>query len=253
MNNNYSSTELLTRYLDGEIQGEELEQFKNNIRDNKNLQEELASLKVSVESIKSYGLYKEVGKLHSEMMKELQYVLTPISNGKTSFIKNTLRIAASIIIISGCLFLYQYFSTSSQSLFQNNFQAYTLSENRSIENKTAIEQEYKMKNYSRVIQLFEEIPVKSIKDFFIAGNAYLEQSNAPGAISCFKSIQEMNNSQGTHIYEDDAEYFLAMSYLQNNEPAKAIPLFSKIASDKSHLYHAKVNWCFLEKLHWANK
>jgi tetratricopeptide (TPR) repeat protein len=86
----------------------------------------------------------------------------------------------------------------------------------------------------------------------MAGNAYLKLNNAAEAITCFLSVQQINSTQQTHLYQDDTEYYLAMSYLKNDEPSKAIPLFEKIHADKNHLYNSKVSWWFLEKLHWLH-
>ena len=125
MNNNYTNTELLTKYLDGELQGEQLEKLEIQIKGDNNLQQELENLKISLETIRSYGLLQKINVIHADMMKELQHGPLPYIGGTNKFIKNTLRIAASIIIIAGRILLYQYLTVSSQSLFQNNFQAYT--------------------------------------------------------------------------------------------------------------------------------
>ena len=103
-----------------------------------------------------------------------------------------------------------------------------------------------------VIELFRQLQTRTIQDYFIAGNAYLQQNNSSEAIKCFLSVQEINKVQQTHLYEDDTEYYLAMSYLQHNETAKAFPLFEKINADKNHLYHSKVSGWFLRKLHWLH-
>ncbi len=52
----------------------------------------------------------------------------------------------------------------------------------------------------------------------------------------------------TGLMYDDAEYYLALSYLKNNETAEALPLFKKIHNNKAHLYNNKVSSWFLRKL-----
>jgi tetratricopeptide (TPR) repeat protein len=144
--------------------------------------------------------------------------------------------------------MYQYITLSSNSLFKNNFREYTLHVNRGNNSQSPVEQEYKLSHYAEAIELFQGSQSKTLQDYFIAGNAYLELNNPSEAIKCFLSVQQINASWQTHLYQDDTEYYLAMSYLKNDKPSKAIPLFEKIHVDNNHLYHSKVNWLFLKKL-----
>lgn len=249
MNPNYTNTELLTRYLDGELDNDQSKKLESRIKEDDNLKEELNNLKISLEAIKSFGLYERVSSIHAEMMKELKEQPVQKIGSANRFIKNTLRIAATVIILLGSVLIYQYVTLSTQSLFQNNFQEYTLHENRGNNNQSQIEEEYKLTHYSKTIELFRQLQSKTLQDYFIAGNACLEMDNPSEAIKYFLSVQQINVSKETHLYQDDTEYYLAMSYLKNDEPSKAIPLFEKIHADNNHLYHSKVNWLFLKKLH----
>jgi tetratricopeptide (TPR) repeat protein len=220
------------------------------IKEDNNLQKELDNLKISLEAIRSYGLHQKVRLIHAPMIKEL--IPVPHIERTYNFIKNTLRIAATVVIILGSMLLYQYITLSSQSLYRNNIQAYTLPENRGNENKSILEKQYKLAHYSTVAGLFQQLQTKTIRDYFIAGNAYLQQNNSTESMKCFLSVQEINKRHQSHLYEDDIEYYLAMSYLQHNEPVKAFPIFEKIHADKNHLYHNKVSGWFLRKLHWLH-
>jgi hypothetical protein len=250
MNHNYTHTELLTKYLEGELKGEALQKLEVRIKKDHSLQQELENLKMSLEAIKSYGLYKKVSLIHADMMKELR--LQPHTGRTGRLVKSTLKIAATVFIILGSAFLYQYITLSPQSLFRNNFQAFTLHENRGNVMESALEQQYRLTNYPAVTALFQKLQTKTIQDYFFAGNAYLRQNNPTEAVKCFLSVGGINKLQQTHLYEDDTEYYLAMSYLQQDEPAKAYPLFEKIHADRSHLYHSKVSTWFLTKLHWLH-
>jgi tetratricopeptide (TPR) repeat protein len=250
MNNNYTNTELLTRYLDGELEGEPLKDLETRIKEDLNLRQELDDLKVSMEAIRTYGLYNKVSSVHADMMEEFRRQSIPLQRKTNKFFRNALRIAATVIIILGSLLVYQYANLSPRTLFKDNFQSFALHENRGTEIESPLQQQYKLTNYPTVTVLFQQLKTKTIQDYFIAGNAYLQQNNSAEAIKCFESVQEINGLQKTHVYEDDTEYYLAMSYLRNQEPQKAIPIFEKIHSDKSHLYNSKVSEWFLMKLHW---
>ena len=248
MNPNYTNTELLTKYLDGELDDTESKNLELRIKEDDSLKEELDNLKVSMEVIKSFGLHEKVGSIHAEMMKELKGKPIHKLGVVNRFMKNTLRVAAAIIILIGAATVYEYIALSSNSLFRNNFREYTLHENRGNNNESLIEHEYKLSNFSKTTELFSQGQSKTLQDYFIAGNAYLQLNNPTDAIKCFLSVQQINELQHTHIYQDDTQYYLAMSYLENKEPSKAIPLFEKIHADGNHLYHSKVTWWFLKRL-----
>lgn len=252
MNYNYTNTELLTNYLDGELQGDELERLEARFKEDKDLQQEFDNLKISVEAIKAYGLQQKVLSIHGDIMKE--FIQQPLSKTVISnnFIRYTLRIAATIIIIAGSMLLYQYITLSSTSLYRDNFYGYTLQQNRGIDNQPQLEQEYELAHYDAVLKLFRQKQTKTVQDYFIAGNAYLQHGISSEAIKCFENVQQLNTQKQTGLYKDDTEYYLAMSFLQNNEPAKALLLFQKIHYDKNHLYHTKVSGWFLKKLYWLH-
>jgi tetratricopeptide (TPR) repeat protein len=248
MNPNYTNTELLTKYLEGELDDAASKKLELRINEDNSLKEELDNLKISLEVIKSFGLHEKVGSVHAEMMKELKDTPMHKSGVANRFIRNALRVAATVIILLGVASVYEYLTLSSNSLFKNNFQEYTLHENRGNNNETMIDQEYKLSHFSKATELFSAEQSKTLHDYFIAGNAYLQLNNPADAIKCFLSVQQINELQHTHIYQDDTQYYLAMSYLENKEPAKAIPLFEKIHADGNHLYHSKVTWWFLKRL-----
>jgi hypothetical protein len=66
-------------------------------------------------------------------------------------------------------------------------------------------------------------------------------------------VQKKNAEQQTHLFDDDTEYYLAMSYLKNGQASDAVPIFEKIHEEPTHLYHDKVGNWFLRKLHWLPK
>lgn len=250
MKPDFTNTQLLTQYLDGELTAESAGQLQQRISTDKALEEELENLKISLEAVKSFGLRGRVSAIHTGMMKELQQETLSKKAKIRNLVWYSLRIAAAVIIIAGSALFYQYTTLSSSSLYEKNISSYTLHENRGTNNKSALQAEYETANYKAVINAFEKTTIKNTQDYFLAGNAYLYLDKPSDAIQCFLAIQQLNKQQQTHQYTDDAEYYLAMSYLKNNEPAKALPLFEKIHSDKNHLYNSKVSSWFLQKIKW---
>jgi pentatricopeptide repeat protein len=61
----------------------------------------------------------------------------------------------------------------------------------------------------------------------VSGIAFLEKNQPEKAIETFKEMIQKNVNSKTGFFEQDAEYFLAMSYLDNHEPGKGIPIFEE--------------------------
>jgi len=62
---------------------------------------------------------------------------------------------------------------------------------------------------------------------------------------------EKNAQSKTDYFEDDAEYYLAMSYLNNQEPGKAMPIFEKIYANADNPYNTNVSDWFMSNVKTA--
>ncbi len=247
MNDNDTNTALLIQYLDGELDGDVLAEVESKIAGDPLLSEELENLRSAQLAIKSYGLRQKVAAIHTEMMQELK-ILQPTKAPIRTMVKRVFSIAASIIVIMGMLSVYEYSTLSSDKLFKANYQSYAVHEMRGEQHSSQLEQLYKQRLMQQVIKKFAEENEPPVEDYFYAGNAYLIEHNPVMAIKTFESLQQKNIAMQTHLLEDDAQYYLAMSYLQNNEPGKALPIFNHIHNDQQHLYHDKVGSWFLFKI-----
>ena len=247
MNNNFTTTALLIQYLDGELDGSQQEAMKKNIETNKAIREELENLRLTKEAIKSYGLKNKVNAIHTAMMSEIKMD----ASSKTGVVRNllwySLRIAALIIFVTGSFILFQYFSASPQKLFSENFHAFTLRQTRGTAG-TPLQYAYKKENMQEVIQQFALLKDPQAEDYFLTGNAFLRTGQPLKAIENFAGLQQKNKKDNTDYFEEDTEYYLALSYIANSEPAKAILLFKKINTDINHPYHQKVTNWFITKL-----
>lgn len=249
MNNNFTTTELLIQYLDGDLEGEQLEAIKKSIEEDASVREELEQLSLAKDTIKNYGLKNKVSFIHKEMMGELKQN----NSTKKGFVRNmilyTARIAAIVILVLGSVELYQFLTVSPEKLFNENYTAFNLHESRGQSN-SPLEDAFRNANMNKVIEQFSTLKNPESKDYFLAGNAFLSQHQPAKAIEAFLALQQKNKTDNTHFFEEDVEYFLALSYLGNNEPAKAAPLFEKIHADENNLYHQKVsNWFLLKVKH----
>jgi tetratricopeptide (TPR) repeat protein len=86
------------------------------------------------------------------------------------------------------------------------------------------------------------------EDYLLAGIAYLEKKQPRKAIATFQAMIKKNRDSNSDFFQDDAEYYLAMSYLDNQEPEKAMPIFENIQADKDNRYNSIVSNWFMLKL-----
>ena len=96
-----------------------------------------------------------------------------------------------------------------------------------------------------VIWDFKNLNAPVPEEYLLAGIAYLEKNQPEKAIETFKILITKNQNSKTDFFEDDAEYYLAMSYLDNLESEKALPIFEKIKADPENRHYSDVDEIFL--------
>jgi tetratricopeptide (TPR) repeat protein len=255
MDNNNDYSEKLVRYLDSELSEAERKALQTELENNTAMQQELDNLILTKDVIKNYGLVQKVNSIHKTMMQEMPMQTTTPKAVVRSMPKMIMRIAASVIILVGLFGLYQYLSVSPGNLYNDKYTAYQVATMRGTTAESTLEKAYSEKKYEEVIALYTQTAKPATNEQFLAAQAYLTKANYNNAIALFNDIIEKNKTAGTATLNDDAEYYLALSYMKNKETAKALPLFNKIRDDKDHLYHDKISSWYLAKvklLNWKN-
>jgi tetratricopeptide (TPR) repeat protein len=248
MNEDSTYTELLIQYLDGELSGEDLESLEKKLAESEVLRDELENLALAKQAVTRYGLKNEIGLIHSEMIQEMKSKTLPKSPVRKMIFQYAFRVAAILIVLMGLSAVYQYLTVTPDKLFTENFHVFDLHETRGAAG-TNIENAYKKDNMEAVLREFSQLNSPQAGDYFLAGNAFLATHQPAKAIEAFDSVQLINQSHKTHIFEEDAEYYLALSYLANQEPARAYPIFEKIHADTAHPYNKEVSAWFLRKVY----
>ncbi len=247
MNDNFTNTTLLIRYMDQELSPEEFVSLEENLAGDKNLQDELENLKNTRLSISGLGLRKQVALVHEEMMREMKEVSKPVGIVRT-MARISLRIAAGIIVLIIAGASYQYFVITPEKLFNENYSAYTIGSSRATDELSPVEKAFRQRDFKTTIALFNSISNRGPKDYFLAGNAYLQMGDLANAILLLNNCIATNQAFQTTAYLEDAEYYLAVTYLKNKEINKALPIFEKINAQPLHLYHDKVSNWFIKKV-----
>lgn len=247
MNENFTTTESLIQYLDGELDEIKAREIKISIDENEQLQKEVDGLRIAKDAIANYGIKNKVASIHKEMMLEMAE--EPAQTGVVrSMMWYGLRIAAMVIFVTGAFIAYQYYAATSQKLYSDNFSSFKIHDVRGTA-PSALQSAYQQNNMQSVVSQFQLLQQPSAEDYFFAGNAYLDTDQPSKAITTFELLQQKNKTDNTHYYEEDTEYYLAMGYLANNNGAKALPLLEKINADVNHPYHQFVGRWLLTKLH----
>jgi tetratricopeptide (TPR) repeat protein len=154
--------------------------------------------------------------------------------------RNVMRVAACAVLIAGGACIFKYVRLSSSSLYSEYYTAYELNTSRGAATSDVMEEAYAGKNWPAVLSNFSTGKGRSNKTDFLAGIADLELKKFDDAIAHFEQVIATNSQSGGDYFEDEAEYYLAISWLAKNKVNEAMPILEKIRADKSHLYHEKV-------------
>ncbi|HTI08247.1 MAG TPA: hypothetical protein VL832_06810 [Puia sp.] len=247
MNDDSTQTEILMQYLDGELSAEETARLERELKTSLPLQEKLERLRAVKQSVRLFALREQVKGIHQEMAPEYRKP-APVVNIRWV----VLRVAASVVGIALLVMLYEYRQLSPSALYREGYRPYIITQSRGMSDSGTLPSAYESGRAQDVIRIFRSLPAPGVRDYFLAGNAYLNTGNATQAIQAFLAMRQKNEQNNTHILEEDAEYYLAMSYLKNGEIAAALPLFDKIHNDQGHPYHDKVGRWWLYKLRRTN-
>ena len=248
---NYS---LLEKYLDNELSDSDRLNVDVSVSKDPLLLEDLASLYASAEAVRYYGVSEEVAAIQKSYLANQAATTKP---GVVRYMMRTgLRVAASIIIVVAALGVFKYTSVQQSSVLSEYNTPYELNRERGGSTSDAIENAYLNKDWQAVIQLTSQAATPGNKEIFLSGLAYLELNQPAEAISSFKQVISNNQRDAQEYFNDEAEYYLAMSYIRNSEAAKAIPILEKIKTDKEHVFNQKaeeVSILDLKILSWKGK
>ena len=158
------------------------------------------------------------------------------------WIKQTLKIAAVLVISLGIYYWFISQSDSAQNVFSNYFTPYDApSTIRDTGNGTQIEWRkafvmYKQKNYAEAIKDLGEINEDNIDyiSSFYKGVSYLslEEPDIENAIANFDRVLSSDND-----YNQQAQWYKALALLHNSEKDKAKKIFEQIVEQRSYNYN----------------
>jgi hypothetical protein len=136
---------------------------------------------------------------------------------------------------------YNFFTLSPEKIYSNRYRFFELSTVRGSFDQSPVVKAFRQDDFGEVIRIHTTGEDSSLSATFLAAMANLELNNMNDAIPGLEKVVNENKTSGTPVFRDEAEYYLALSYIRNRDYDLALPLLEKIRDDVNHLYHEKVD------------
>ncbi len=232
-------TEMLVRYIDNELSPDEKPVVEKMLFENADINERYQYLLAAKQAIRYQYLKQRVHALHNKYINSEIAETIPPAIVKLSVFKIFLRVAAVLIAVIAGSAIFEYATTTDQSVYNNNFINYELPVNRGVSNTNSIDSLYSAANYTAVIKSFEEKPQKNQEDYFIAAQSYLHLDNTDMAIQSFLEVKKLNDASTQKYFVDETDYYLALAYIKASNIDAAENLLTNITADKQNLFYDK--------------
>ena len=250
--------EMLIRYMDGELNATEREAAEKMLREDASLQERYQYFLAAKRAVKLQGLKQRVQAIQQEYVEEVKHEKGSTAKiiKSNAFLRTLIKAAAVLIVVIAGYGVFQYTSTTNQSVYNKNFIAYQLPVNRSSEKQDNLDALYNAGNYNAVINAFTEMQQKNQKDYFLAAQSYLQLNNTNAAIDAFQQVEHINNSSTDKYFVQETDYYLLLAYIKAGKIDLAEKQLDKITSNKQHLFYTKakdISRTKLMMLKWKGK
>ena len=244
---------MMMDHLDESLRGKATASLEDIIGNDPEAEKEWIYLRLAVDAVKDAGLYDEVSAARTAWKAEFEATANTAGGTTTdeaatnssakvrTMYRYVLRAAACILLVLVSSSIYKYLSVSSGSLYDRYYSGYSLNTSRGAGDADPLEAAYNAKDWTAVQNLTDSAnSSRTNKTDFLSGMACLEQKKYDKAISHFEQIIAVNSHNGTDLYQDEAEFYLAISWLAHQKINEAMPILEKIRGDKNHKYHDAV-------------
>lgn len=228
----------IERYNAGEMSDTEKQWFQKELDGNENLRNEVNLRKRTDDVLKNQNVMSLRNKL-SEIEKTRKEANIPVKNSKKpAYIKYAAVIA--VLISIGSITLIPGKKLGSEEIMKRYYTAYEpITSQRSVQSGTDADftlalEFYNTRDYEKAAILFNKVLENKPNDMqtvLLVGVANFEEKKYPEAKQSFgKVIEDKDN-----LYIDQAQWYLALCYLNTSEKEKAIKLL-KIIGNESSIY-----------------
>lgn len=224
----------IERYIAGEMSESEQNWFTKELEGNEKLRKEVELRKKTEHILK----HQDIISLRRKLMKiEAQ---RNAEKAKTRHISRSqvIRYAAvvTVFLVIGTLFLMPGPKLSNEEMVRKYYKAYESPTNRrsaqsTTDNDFSLAMEYyNTHDYNRAAELFTKVLESRPNDMqtvLLNGVANFEEKRYPEAKQSFGKVIENKHN----LFIDQAKWYLALCYLNNNEDDKAKQMFTAISSE----------------------
>jgi tetratricopeptide (TPR) repeat protein len=217
--------------------------------------ETIALHSAAVLAIKRLNVLQQVQDVHNNYVHSL-IKKAPVRFIRPALAKWALRIAASVLLFFGFRFAFEYANTNSKQLYTEIFEPYNINTDRSADNvpQTSIELVtlFKKQNYPAVIQAYKSLEKSGNREKFLTAYAQHQTGGYQEAVNLYFEILNNNLHNDLKLYNDEAEFYAALSYLKMKKPELARKLFRKIYETSQHTFHERVTKRTMRRLRWLD-
>jgi len=240
MNLKTQYTEIIDRYLDGELSGEELASFRKQLLTNDDLRRELKlqqEINNALGETEIVGLRNQLKEIHKGQhsgRKEISLTRRILASRISQ-----LAAASIIILLSLTVFtnIFKSELTANEKLFSQYYDKYEplnvrASSSPADEIYLNAVNAYNKEDYEQALVLFEKVldsDQNRMEANIMSGVSNMELSKYKNASGSFEKVIDHNNN----LFIEDAQWYLGFCYLKTDHTEKAIEQFTKIASSTS--------------------
>lgn len=237
-----------------------IEKLEQLIQEDKREQllKDLEVHQAAASAVQRYHIFSQVDEIHrAHLSKRAGFTADDLPArhhiaGTRNIIRKIWAAAAIILIVPALLFLYVVISSSSDNLFNEKYHTYHFNVDRSSSAtlSSAVVKSYRNGDYIGTVQEYKSKTSPDVSETMAAAFAYNELNQFSDAAKLYESVILNNEVHATRTYQDEAEYYEAVSLLKLKQYEKSYGLFSKIFADPEHTYNGQVSRWFLMRLKW---
>jgi len=233
---------LLVNYLDRTLEESEMREIEELIHNDMEVRNQWQFMQLAVQAVEYAALNDQVAAVKDQFraIHPLEVISEP-RKGVRVMMRNVYKVAACLLFLVIAAAGYKYISTSATQVYKESFIPYTLGTSRGSSAINDIEQAYRNQNWKQVLTAFDNATEKDNKTLFLAGMANMHLQQYAAADKLFEQVLAHNAQTGDDYFQDEAQYYLAMSYLANNQTKEAITILQQIRTNKNHLYNRQAS------------
>jgi len=246
--------EEIDRYVNMELDEDEQSSFETELTNNPDLVAELElynEIDTALVEKDVMDLRDKLDRISKEIIKEKRKERSFIARIPKSRIAAASIAASLILLISITTLLSRNKSSNEKELYSQYFRPYEAtgifrSNNCDLDSKISLAlHKYNAAEYNQAVELFEQVlqtdATNPVGNFY-QGMAYQELGKYDYAITAYNQVIKAKNN----LFIEQAEWYSALCYLQNDNRRKAYKQFQRIAENNS--YYSEKASAILRKL-----